>query len=58
MTLIDSRVKLKKKTYIWLKQIKTNAKKKKGSNLKLRQNKRKNNISIKGEIKKKLRQKS
>jgi hypothetical protein len=29
MTLIDSRVKLKKKTNIWLKQIKTNAQNKK-----------------------------
>jgi hypothetical protein len=56
ITLIDSRVKLKKKIKHFIKEIKKNPKlKERWSNLKLKQSKRKNNISIKGKIKRKFK---
>jgi hypothetical protein len=46
ITLIDSRVKLKKKTVYKRNQVKNLKSKERGSNLKPKQNKRKNNVSM------------
>jgi hypothetical protein len=55
ITLIDSRVKLKKNQAFHKRNKKNPKLKERWSNLKLKQSKRKNNISIKGKIKRKFK---